>query len=296
MREDVDFYSHQTRCSAWLYQPDGDGQFPIVIMAHGFGMTREARLDTYAKRLLKAGLGVFLFDYRHFGASDGEPRQLLSIRRQLQDWRAAIKHVQDIKWVNQHKIALFGTSYSGGHVVEVAAENERIAAVVAQCPFSDGIATTLSTSPRTVLRLAAHGVRDQLGALARRPPHYVPAAAEPGALGVMNTEDSLSGAQALVPKRTTWVNQVAARIALQIPFYRPGPKAAKIQCPALWCITDNDTLCPAENTAKWAARAPQGEVKRYPIGHFDIYVGTNFEKAIADQIEFLQRHLLPKAS
>jgi hypothetical protein len=80
---------------------------------------------------------------------------------------------------------------------------------------------------------------------------------------------------------------------LRIGMYRPGLKAAKLPCPALFCITDQDSLAPAEHTAKLAARGPRNEIKRYPIRHFDIYVGEDWERAVADQTEFLVRTLKP---
>ena len=90
-RIDVEFLSHGTTCRAWLYRPQGSGPQhsaarPCVVMAHGFGATRDASLAPYAERFAAAGLAVLLFDYRHFGASDGEPRQLVSVRRQLDDY------------------------------------------------------------------------------------------------------------------------------------------------------------------------------------------------------------------
>ena len=80
---------------------------------------------------------------------------------------------------------------------------------------------------------------------------------------------------------------------MRMPMYRPGLKAAKLPCPALFCITDQDSLAPAEHTAKLAARGPRNEIKRYPIRHFDIYVGEDWERAVADQTEFLVRTLKP---
>jgi hypothetical protein len=43
----------------------------------------------FAQRFAAAGYYALVFDYRHFGDSDGEPRRLLDIKRQLQDWRRA---------------------------------------------------------------------------------------------------------------------------------------------------------------------------------------------------------------
>jgi len=92
LRSDALIFSDGTGCAAWVYRPDGDHVHPMVVMAHGFSATREQRLDAYAERFCAAGIGVLLFDYRHFGASGGEPRQLLDIGRQHADFRAAVSH------------------------------------------------------------------------------------------------------------------------------------------------------------------------------------------------------------
>ena len=111
-RTDTAFRSDGGTCAAWLYRPAGDGPHPIVVMAHGFSGVREQRLDAYAERFAEAGLAVLVFDYRHFGASDGEPRQLLSIPRQLADWRAAIAYARSLDGIDPKRVALWGTSFS----------------------------------------------------------------------------------------------------------------------------------------------------------------------------------------
>ena len=291
-RTDVTFESRGTACAAWLYRP-AVVPAPIVVMAHGFSATRELRLDAYAERFADAGLGVLLFDYRSFGASGGEPRQVVSIRAQLDDWRAAVAYARGLDWVDPERLALFGSSFSGGHVTTLAAEDHRVAALVAQCPFEDGLATLGTLHPRDLVRLVALALKDQLAAALGRPPVYIPAVAAPGEVGAMTTPDSEPGFRALVPDGATWENRVAARVVLSLGTYRPGTKAGRITCPGLWCITDTDSLCPADRTARLAARAPRAEIKHYPIGHFDIYVGEWFERAVADQRDFLLRHLVP---
>src|SRR5439155_3063383 len=89
-RQDIRFNSEGARCGAWLYTPGEHGPHPTVVMAHGLGGQKAFRLDAYAERFAGAGLAALVFDYRHFGDSEGEPRQLVSIQRQLADWRAAI--------------------------------------------------------------------------------------------------------------------------------------------------------------------------------------------------------------
>jgi pimeloyl-ACP methyl ester carboxylesterase len=290
-RNDVTFSSAGTEIAGWLYRPDQEGPLPLVVMAHGFSATRELRLDAYAERFCAAGLGALLFDYRHFGASAGEPRQLLDIGEQHADYRAALAYARSLDWVDADRVALFGSSFSGGHVIAVAAGDQRVAALVSQCPFTDGVATLPKLGAVNAAKLTAAGLRDQFGALLGRPPHYIPAVGPPGSFAVMATPDAKSGMEALVPPDTRWENRVAARIALRVGAYRPGRAAARVSCPALFCVCDDDSLAPAETTVKHASRAPRGEIKRYPVGHFEIYVGDTWERAVADQTEFLVRHL-----
>ena len=129
----------------------------------------------------QAGISALAFDYRNFGESTGKPRQLLDISRQLTDWRSAVAFARTLPSVDPARIGLWGTSLSGGHVIEIAAEDPTIAAVISQSPFVDGPATLREqlsrAGSRAVVRLTLAGARDQLRALAGRPPHLVPVAA-----------------------------------------------------------------------------------------------------------------------
>ena len=293
-RSDVTFHSSGTRCVAWLYRPaaNGGGPTPCVILAHGFSGVRDQRLDAYAERFAQGGLAALVFDYRYFGDSDGEPRQLLDIRRQLEDWRAAISYGRTLEGVDPARIAIWGTSFSGGHVMTLAAHDPSLAAAVSQVAFADGLMTLPSQGIGHALWLTREGLRDQVAALRRRPPHMIAAAGPPGSDSVMNTPDAEPGIQAITPPGSTMRNEVAARIALHVGSYRPGREAGKIRCPILFCVADNDVLTLPGPVLKAASKAPRAELKRYPIGHFDIYVGEWFERAVADQTDFLKRHLL----
>ena len=156
-RREVSFASGQDECAAWLYTaPDLNSPRPMVIMGHGLGAVREMRLDAYAQRFAAAGWSVLVFDYRHLGASGGTPRQILDIGRQRADWRAALAFVRTLPEVDVDRIALWGSSFGGGHVLRIASEDTRIAAVVAQCPFTDGPASLrsrLRTGPLSAVAL-----------------------------------------------------------------------------------------------------------------------------------------------
>src|SRR6478736_7100503 len=96
---------------------DSQGRRPCVVLAHGFAGTVDSGLLPYTERFAAAGLDALAFDYRHFGESAGEPRQLLSIPRQLEDYAAAVAHARSLPGVDPERIVLWGTSFSGGHVV-----------------------------------------------------------------------------------------------------------------------------------------------------------------------------------
>jgi len=291
-REDVWFNSGSDRVSAWLYRPASDGDAPLLVMAHGLGAVRTMRLDAYAERFCEAGYACLVFDYRNFGDSGGAPRQLLDIRMQLQDWTVAVAYARTLPGIDPNRIGLFGTSFGGGHVIATAARLPGIAAVVSQCPFTDSIASLGAMSPLISARITALAVRDLIGARLGGPPVMVQTAGRPGEVALMHAPDAYPGFLGLVPDGVELRNEVAARIGLKLLPYRPGRLAAKVPCPILFCICETDTVAPSGPTRRYAATAPRGEIKLYPEGHFEIYVGDAFERVLADQLEFLGRNLL----
>jgi uncharacterized protein len=119
----------------------------------------------------------------------------------------------------------------------------------------------------------------------------VPAAGQPGEVALMNAPDAYPGYMRLVPEGQTVPNEVAARFAMRGIAYRPGQLTAKIPCPILFCVCETDSVAPAGPHAALCGKAPRGEVGMYPEGHFAIYVDDAFERVIADQLVFLNRHL-----
>lgn len=295
-RTEVAFGSRGATCRAWRYRPatgDDGTPRPCVVMAHGFGATREASLEPYAERFAATGLHVLLFDYRHFGASDGQPRQLVSVRRQLQDYAAAIHFARALSGVDPERIAVWGTSFSGGHALVTAATVPGVAAAVCQCPMMDGLAAVLNilryAGSRQLLRLTAHGLWDAALAPFGRV-HYVPTVGRPGTLAVMSSEDADEGYRRLAPPDFRF--EVAARIALTVGLYRPVRYADRVRCPVLVQVCERDSVAPVAATERASALlGPHAEARRYPIGHFEPYFGAHFERSVSDQVAFLQRHL-----
>jgi uncharacterized protein len=272
---------------------------PCVVMAHGFAGTVDSGLLPFAERFAAAGLDALAFDYRHFGASDGEPRQVVSVPSQLEDYAAAIAFARGLPEVDPARIVVWGTSFSGGHVVPVAVADGRVAAAIAQVPAMDGRATLLNllryAGPAALAKITAAALRDMIGARRGQPPVTLPVVAPSGTLAAMSTPDAEPGYTAITGP--TWRNEVAARFGLTVGLYRPGLKADKLPCPILVQIADRDAIAPpaAAQDAAWLATG-RAEVRTYPVGHFDVYRGAPFEQCVADQLRFLSRHLAPSAS
>lgn len=290
-REDLTFPSGDGRCAAWLYTPDGAAPHAVIVMAHGLGGTRYMRLAAFAERFRAAGYACLVFDYRHFGDSTGQPRQLIDIDRQLEDWNAALRFVRSDPRLDPRRIVVWGTSFGGGHAIATAAANPDVAAAIAQCPFTDGLASALAVPPLSSVKVTGKAIADVIGARLGRDPVYVPTAGQRGSAALMTAADAVPGVLSIQPEGDKTISVAAARIALQLIRYFPGRKAKNVQCPLLVCVCETDTVAPARATRRHVAKAPKGEVRLYPDGHFDIYVGEAFERNVTEQLAFLNRHV-----
>jgi uncharacterized protein len=294
-RQDVTFAASGETCAGWWYPAAGDGRRPVIVMGHGLGATRKLGLDAYARRFAEAGYHALAFDYRHYGDSTGSPRELLSIGRQLSDFRDAIKFVRARPDVDTERVAIWGSSFGGGHVMSLAAEDLGLRAAVSQVPFSSGLASTLKIPPLTALRVTFEAVVDGLRALFGLTPQYIRLVGRPGEVALMSAPDCSEGYGRLVPPGLEaaegWRNRVAARIGLAIPFYAPGRSLARARVPVFVAVAESDSIAPAGPTLRAAANNPRVELVRYPAGHFDYYAGAGFDGVVADELTFLRKHL-----
>lgn len=292
-RKNIEFPSgnKQELCRGWLYLPEGKkGKVPAVVMAHGFGAVKELRLDAYAERFSAAGFAVLVFDYRHFGASEGEPRQLLDIGQQLADWHSALRFIRAEATIDTSRIALWGTSFAGGHVVEVAAKDGNIKCIISQVPHLDGFASASAAGGPQAARLAMEAARDAASGLIGLEPHYVKIAGGPGELAAMTSENVATMWPQMVPSGFSFDNRVAARIFLHLPLYSPERLAEKISVPWLIQVAAHDKTTPVGAAESAAERAPRATLTVYDCDHFDVYLPPLFDKVVAEQIAFLNQH------
>jgi len=294
IRQDIEIRSEGQRCDGWLYLPDGPGPHPCVVVAHGIGAIRQVRLSAYAERFAAAGIATLTFDYRHWGTSEGEPRYLCSVARQQADIHAAIDAARAHPALDTDRVSLFGTSFGGGHVLAVGAARDDLAAVISQCAVVDSLAVARTSSPFLALRWMAAGFVDAIHALTGRPAVYLKLAGAPGELAIMTKAGAEASYLSMLDGPSAWRNQVAARIAFALPFFRPIRKARSISAPLLMVVCDRDEVCPGPVAAKVADLAPNGRARHYDSGHFDIYFGDLFDRATADMIAFLKEAMPPK--
>jgi uncharacterized protein len=292
-RQKVRFASGDTECAAWHYPGTNGG---CVVMAGGMAVTKEPGTDRFAGRFHDAGFTVLAFDYRRLGESGGRPRQVVRPRDELADWRAAIGFAAGLPGVDPAKLAIWGFSTSGGHVLRVAARHPELAAAIAQAPEVDGPATVRNAlryqRPWAALRLTGRGLFDALGGVLGREPLLVPLAGPPGTVAMLTTPDALDGDAALDPdgRHADWPRTVAARSALRMGFYRPARDASRVRCPLLVLVCDQDRSALAEPAVRAAARAPRGELVRLPGGHYAPFLAVH-EEALEAELSFLRRHL-----
>jgi pimeloyl-ACP methyl ester carboxylesterase len=283
-REDQSFEVGGVTCAAWLYPGQaGETPTPAIVMAHGLSGTRRDGLGAFAERFAEAGIAALLFDHRGFGDSGGEP-DFFHPGRQLEDWRAAIAFARSLPNVDPDRVATFGSSMGGGNALAAAADDSRVAAAVSQVPFIDILRQAHRSPPRVTAQALFAAVRGR----------HLPAVGQPDEAALINAPGGEAGWRHVVAigEDSRWRNRVSARWLLGRP-YRPARHAKKLHCPWLVCVGEADRVAKPGPAISAARRAPRGELRTYPgVDHFDIYDGPEHEALVADEVEFLRRHLL----
>jgi len=292
-RIDVRFDCGETSCAAWLYQPVGPTRPPVVVMAHGFGATREIFLPRFAEHFASRGIAVFVFDYRYLGDSGGEPRQLIDPALQVQDWHSAIAHVRSRGDVDATRLGLWGTSFSGGHVIVVAAEDPQVKAVVSQVPFVGMDAASERPPLLHTLALLSAAAWDSLRAAMGLGPYYIPLAGPAGSKALMTDPGSAEILAKADPEGvTSFRNEVAARVLWSLNSYRPGLRAEEVSSPLLLLPARKDVLVPLARVEAVAAKAPKARLAVIDGEHYDVYVdGPTFNQVVELESSFYREHL-----
>ena len=279
--------SEGTRMVGELFSPKSlDGQkLPTIVMSHGWGGVA-ALLRRDAVDFAKAGYLVLTFDYRGWGASDSrviltqpapqdksdgrfmaevkEVREVVDPLDQTTDILNAIHFIVGEPQCDAKRIGLWGSSYSGGHVVYCAARDPRVKATVSQVPALDSRFVTSATEEarRQTFDEATRRARGELG--------YP----EPGARVIGNLR--------------------GAPIREKLMRFSPVDDADKApQCAMLFILAENEELFDNREhgiLAHERAKGPKKLVIVEGIQHYGIYT-THRNQAFKLAIEWYDEHL-----
>jgi fermentation-respiration switch protein FrsA (DUF1100 family) len=283
------FESGGDRCVGTLYRPDRPTDAPVVVMGNGLAADRAFGLPRFAERFAEHGYAAFVFDYRHFGDSEGDPRRLVSIDRQVEDYRAAMDAVRGADGVDGRRVVLWGTSLAGGHVLRVAAEATGVAAVVAQVPMLDGRSLLRSYPARTLASLFLAGVRDRLQSPLLGP-YEVPVVGDPGERAAITAPGAKAAYLDLVPEDTAWRNATPARGLVGILRHRPVTDLEDVLAPVFLLAGTRDEVVPVAPVERAAEALADVTYVTLPVGHFDVF-DRAFEAVVGHQLAFLDTHV-----
>ena len=287
MRADIRFEAGGVKLAGWLYRPRGAGPHPLIVLSHGFSALMEMGLAAYAEVFQAAGFACLVYDHRNFGASEGAPRHEIDPWQQVADMRDAISHARMLEGVDPERIGVWGTSYSGGHALVVAALDRRVRCVVAQVPLVAGCDTLKSwvdadAWPVLQARFVADRDARYRGAAART--------TKPARPGSQTAEwVAATGATAIYP------NEITQRSLELLGAYEPAAYIERVApTPLLMVLATQDTQTPCDGQRAAYERA--GEPKRLVLlegGHYDPYTRL-FADASGAARDWFVRHLRPR--
>ena len=297
MRRDVEVKTEDSvTMRGWLYLPDwASGRVPAVVMAHGFSAVKEMYLDRFADAFAAGGLGALVFDNRNFGASGGEPRQHIDPWQQVHDYRDAITFAATLAEIDAARIGVWGSSYSGGHVLVVGAIDRRVKCVVAQVPLISG-----HRNARRLIRAdfiaAVQGQfdADRNARYAGQPRAMIPVVAQdPLAPCALPTPDSWQWFTETGKNRApAWRNEVTLQSVEMFTEYEPGAYIEWVSpTPLMMVVAAGDHLTVSDEALAAYQRAPEPKtLTLLPGGHFDAYV-KGFEASSAAARGWFVQHL-----
>jgi len=299
MRHDVTFLSQGMKCASWLYVPDDlrDGERrPAIVMAHGFSAVKEMHLANFAEKFVAAGFVTLVFDYRYQGASEGnEQHGRIIPAEQHEDYRSAITWISQRPDVDPQRIGIWGSSYSGAHVLHIAAFDKRVKAAVAQVPLVNGWANAQRLMrPDIFAGFIQALIQDRQQRYTSGEVNCVPVVAPEGQPSALPTPDSYEWFVEVGRKiAPSWRNEVSLESMEKFLEYNP---AANIQLisptPLLMVVAGKDTLTPTDLAV--AAYEQALEPKSLVItsgAHFDAYTEPGLSETSIPAVEWFKRYL-----
>ncbi|WP_312470285.1 alpha/beta hydrolase [Neobacillus sp.] len=299
VRQNIAFQSEGFLCKGWLYLPEHASklyQVPAVVMAHGFSLVKEAYLNRYAEVFCEEGLAVLVFDYRNFGESEGDNRQHLDPLEQIKDYRNAISWMSALPQIDKEKIGIWGTSYSGGHVLHIAAIDKRVKAVVSQVPTINGWrGAKRKNGPEKMKALIQQLIDDRESRYHNGVQQYINVVANDGTQAAQPHPECYkwftNTKEAVAPN---WENKITFQSMENYLEYNPAGLIDLISpTPLLMIVAMDDKITPPDmaiEAFETRAKEPK-EILKLHGGHFDVYNGETFSEASKAAAHWFTMHL-----
>jgi len=292
-RREVSIAAEGVDLAGWLYRPAGKDEVPVIVMSHGFACVKELYVDRFAECFVQAGFAVLLYDHRNFGASGGKLRGEIDPWQQIADMRDVVTWVSLQPGLDASHIGLWGSSYSGGHVLVLGAQDRRVSCVVAQVPTISGGQSFLRRVPpgmvNTVLRQFSADRQGRMQGAEPKRRRVIPQGDDPGLYGGADAVAFWGAASEIAP---SWENSVTLRSSELVSFYEPGLTIDRIgPTPLLMIVAGQDDVTPTDLALAAYERAVEPKRLRIvPGGHFDPYQ-ARFDVASKEALEWFETHL-----
>jgi hypothetical protein len=297
MQKDIVFHSVGLECRGWLYLPDGidrEAKLPVIIMAHGFSAVKEQILPEIAQRFADAGFAVVVFDYRFFGASEGEPRCQLFPLEMVEDYRNAITWACRQPNVDPSRVGIWGTSYSGGLVAYTARVDRRVKAVVAQAPSIVNAEARRAVDPEKWDRVGQFLIQDRIARYETGAVNRMAVVAPDDGPCILPGKECYDAFMELKEVAPNWRNEITVESLEKIREFDPVSLIHMVAPTALLIIAaERDSLLPLDALRRSFDRAADPkELVVLPIGHFEIYRDPWLSEATRNAVEWYRQHLV----
>jgi uncharacterized protein len=298
-RQDIEFDADGTPIRGWLYRPSSAAEpVALIVVAAGYACVKEMHMDKFAEAFARAGLAALVFDFRNLGASGGTPRQELNPWQQIEDYRHAVTYASTLPFIDAHRIGVWGTSYSGGHVLVVAATDRRVKCVVAQMPTISGHDSGLRRVPMDAVDgLTQTFAEDRMRRMRREPPAVRPLVGDPAERPIYPSPEVRTWFLRSAEGAPNWRNEVTLRSMEFARGYEPGAYISFISpTPLLMIAGRRDTVtCTDLELAAFNRALDPKKLVLLKGGHFSCYE-EEFEEASSAAVEWFTAHLAPRSA
>lgn len=278
------------RCAATVYYPQQQTEYayPAILMLHGWGGTQALLIHPFIEAFLKIGYAVMSFDYSTWGQSEGLPRNQISPWLRVVEAEYAIQHLKSLDRIDRQRIVLWGTSFGGGHAIDIAAKHTDLLGAIAHVPMLDGLKSVFSLPWKDTVKMGLLALADSLPKKKR---NYVPIVAPKKQFSTMNRDDAYDFFKQSLQQRqiafSSYANQVTARSVFSIGLYRPIHQLKYIQIPTLLIGAVHDTVTPFNVAQITKYKNPQVQYQLLNANHFQPYFQPVLAKNIQYQLDFL---------